>query len=176
MSDGIRHELAERTLAALQWNYAGALARAVCQITIMIVLARLLGPEPFGLVAIAWLLIGVGTLISDFGFGAALVQRAAISPDEVRYVFTVQMLLGVGYTVLVAGSADLLAYFFEQPELVPVVRALSFVFLVQAFGQTAVNLLRRDLDFKGLQLSQVLSYVLAFVLLGIPLAYLGLGV
>ncbi len=176
MSDTKPQGLAEATLAALQWNYAGALTRTVCQFAIVVVLARILGPEPFGLVAAAWLVIGLGNLVADFGLGAALVQRRSISEEEIRYVFTVQVLLGAVLTVLVASSAGLIARLFGQVGLVSVVQALSLIFTIQALGQTAFSLLKRRLAFKALQLAQVLSYILAFVLLGIPLALLGFGV
>lgn len=173
---GGRGGLAEETLAAFKWNYAGTLFRTVSQLAVGIVLARLLGPEPFGLVAVAWLVLGLGNLIADFGFGAALVQRREISESDIRFVFTVQLLIGLCLTVLVAGSAGLVARVFNEPDVVPVVRALSLVFALQACGQTAASLLRRGLDFRGLQIAQVTSYLLGFLALGIPLAYAGLGV
>lgn len=168
--------LAESTLAALQWNYAGALTRTVCQFAVVVVLARILGPEPFGVVAAALLVVSLGNLVADFGLGAALVQRKSISEEEIRYVFTVQVLIGIALTVVVASSSGLVARVFGQMDLVPVVRVLSLMFVTQALGQTAFSLLRRQLAFKGLQLAQVLSYILAFVLLGIPMALLGFGV
>lgn len=168
--------LAGQALAALKWNYGGALARVGTQILIGIVLARILGPTPFGLVAIAWLVISLCNLVADFGFGAALVQRQDISENEVRYVFTVQMLIGVGLTLLIASSADLIAQVFNYKELVPVLRVLSLVFVIQALGQTATNLLKRNLDFKSLQIAQVVSYLVSYILLGIPLAYMGFEV
>lgn len=176
MSDEKRKGLAETAFAALRWNYAGALTRTVCQLVIVTVLARILGPEPFGLVAAAWLVISLGNLVADFGFGAVLVQRRSISEEEIRYVFTVQVLIGVAMSVLVAGSAGLIARAFGQMDLVPVVRTLALFFVIQALGQTSFSLLRRNLDFKRLQFAHVTSYLLAFVLLGIPLALLDFGV
>ncbi len=168
--------LAEQAIAALKWNYVGALVRAGSQILIGIVLARILGPEPFGLVAIAWLVISFGNLVADFGFGAALVQRKELSDIEVRYTFTIQVLIGLGLTVFIASSAGLVAQVFQQQETVAVVEALSLVFVIQSFGQTATSLLKRNLDFKSLQFAQVLSYLVSYLLLGIPLAYRGFGV
>ncbi|MBA2441356.1 MAG: lipopolysaccharide biosynthesis protein, partial [Rubrobacter sp.] len=173
---GDRGGLAGATFTAFKWNYVGTLVRAFSQLAIGIVLARLLGPEPFGLVAVGWLVLGLGNLIADFGFGAALVQRREISDADIRFVFTVQVLLGLGLTVLVASSAGLIARVFNDPDVVPVMQALSLVFVLQAFGQTAASLLRRGLDFRGLQTSQVSSYLFGFLLLGIPLAYAGFGV
>lgn len=163
-------------LLALRWNYAGALTRMICQFVIIIVLARILGPEPFGLVAAAWVIIGLGNLVADFGFGAALVQQESVTEEAIRSVFTLQLIIGATMTALVAASAGLLADVFDQSALAPVIRVLSLVFVIQAFGQTSFSLLKRNLDFKKLQIAQVSSYLASFLLLGIPLALVGFGV
>jgi len=176
MDNPDRQKLAPATFSALKWSYVGTAVKVISQILIGVVLARLLGPEPFGLVAVSWIVISLGNLVADFGFGAALVQRKTISDEEVRYAFTIQVLIGVGLALIIVGSAGLIAQLFKQQQVIPVMRALSPIFIMQAFGQTAISLLRRNLDFKWLQLAQVLSYVLSFIALGIPLAYLGFGV
>ena len=176
MSCKDRKDLAEQAFSALKWNYGGTLVRSGAQILIGIVLARILGPEPFGLVAIAWIVISLGYLVADFGFEAALVQRQILSNDEVRYTFTLQVLIGLGLTALVYGSASLIAQVFKQPEIVPVLQVLSLIFVFQSLGQTATSLLKRNLDFRSVQMGQVLSNVVSYVLLGIPLAYMGFEV
>ena len=176
MNNSSRQELTQATFTALKWSYGSTVIKVISQMLIGVVLARLLGPKPFGLVAVAWIVIGFGNLIADFGFGAALVQRKEVSEREVRYAFTIQVLIGVALTLVIASSAGLIAQLFRQPPLVPVIQVLSLIFAIQAFSQTAVSLLKRDLNFKYLRLAELLSYVLAFILLGIPLAYLGYGV
>ncbi len=163
-------------VTALKWNYAGFLARTVCSLVIGIVLARLLGPKPFGEVAIAGLVIGLGTLMSDFGFGAALVQPKEISEHEIRFAFSVQVVLGAVVSAIGFGLAGAIAGAFHQPGVTPVIRVLMLTFVLQSFGLTAASLLRRQLAFKQLQTAQVVSYVASYLLLGIPLAFLGFGV
>jgi len=171
-----RRDLAAQALSALKWNYGGTLVRSGAQILIGIVLARILGPEPFGLVAIAWIVISLGNLVADFGFGAAIVQRSELSHNEVRYAFTYQVLIGFSLTLLVALAANLIAQIFKQQSIVPIVQVLSLIFLFQALGQTATSLLKRNLNFKSLQFVQVASYLVSYLLLGIPLAFTGFGV
>ena len=81
------------SITALIWSYAGVVTRMISQFIIGIVLARLLGPEPFGLVAVAWLIIGICNLFADFGFGSALIQRKEIDARDIRYAFSIQMLI-----------------------------------------------------------------------------------
>jgi len=168
--------LAQRSLGALKWNYLGTLAKVGSQFIIGILLARLLGPEPFGVVAIAWLLLGLGNLVADFGLAAALIQKPQVSSRDIRHVFTLQMLAGIALTLVTLVAAPSIATFFGHAEVTPVLRWMSLVFVIQSFGQTATALLRRNLDHKRVQVLQVASYLAAYLLLGVPLAFSGAGV
>jgi O-antigen/teichoic acid export membrane protein len=171
-----QERLADTTLTALKWGYLGTVARAVSSLAVGIVLARLLGPEPFGLLAGAMLIIGLGNLVADLGMGPALVQSEVISDCHIRSAFTIQICMGIGLMVALNLFAPLIAAAFKQPQLSLVVRTLSVVFLFQAFGVVAISLLRRQMDFKRIQIVQVCSYMLGFFILGVPLAILGLGI
>jgi PST family polysaccharide transporter len=168
--------LAGRSLGALKWNYLGTGIKVLSQLVIGIVLARLLGPEPFGLIALAWLMLGLGNLIADSGLGVALIQKQQISSRDIRYVFTLQMLAGTALALLGFALSPMIAGFFSRPDATDILRWMSALFLLQAFGQTATALLRRDLNHKKVQLIQVTSYLVAYLMLGVPLAYAGLGV
>jgi PST family polysaccharide transporter len=167
--------LNQRAGSALKWSYLGVAVRSLSSLFVGVVLARLLGPKPFGLVAVASLVIGFGNLLSDFGFSAAIVQRDALSEEDIRFVFTVQMMSGVAFALACFFGAGVAANLFHSQEVIPVIRALSLTFPLQAFGQTASNLLRRKLAFRTLQIAQMASY-LTFVVIGISLAAMGFGV
>lgn len=168
--------LARRSLGALKWNYLGTGVKVLSQLVIGIVLARLLGPEPFGLIAIAWLMLGLGNLIADSGLGVALIQKPQISARDIRYVFTLQLLAGTALALMGIALAPVIATFFARPDATVILRWMSGLFLLQAFGQTATALLRRGLDHRKVQLIQVISYLIAYLLLGLPLAYADFGV
>ena len=160
---------------ALKWNYVGVAVKSFSSLAVGIVLARLLGPKPFGLVAVAALIIGFGNLLADFGFGAAIVQREDVTEEDLRFVFLFQMLSGVALGGACFLGAGLIARLFRNSEVAPVIRALSLVFPLQAFGQTAINLLRRKLAFRALQAAQVSGH-LTYLVAGVALALLGYGV
>jgi O-antigen/teichoic acid export membrane protein len=160
---------------ALKWNYIGNLVRSLCQFGIGILLARLLGPEPLGIVAVAWLLLGVGNLFADLGFGAALVQRQHLAPADLRFIFTCQMAFATLLTSAGVLGADAIAAWFHKPGAATVIQAMCFLFVFQALGQTAAAMLRRALDFKALQQIAIASYLAGYVLVGIPAALLGTG-
>jgi lipopolysaccharide exporter len=165
----------QSTIAAFGWSYGGRIVQLLCQMGIGIVLARVLGPAPFGIVAAAWLIIGLANQCADFGLSAALVQRPSIGESDIRYVFTVQLLVGAGLMSFLNILADTISIIIGRPELAGVLRALSFVFLIQVFASVSTSLLKREMNFRAIQFAQVLSYAFAFLCIGIPLALSGFG-
>lgn len=168
--------IVQRSYNALIWNYIGSAVRMSSQFLIGIVLARLLGPEAFGIVAVGWLMVGIGNLVADFGLSAALIQCKTIVERDIQFAFTAQVLLGATLTLIGFFSADAIAVFFHHADAGPVIQAMAFLFLLQSFGQTAGALLRRSLNFKAYQGINIASYLIGYLLVGIPCAYYGLGV
>jgi lipopolysaccharide exporter len=168
--------LATASLSALKWDYAGSAIRAVSSIAITVVLARILGPEPFGLVTAAWLVIGLANLVADLGLGSALLQRSTVSESDVRYAFTMQVCVGLGLMILVVLAGPLIAQIFNEAKVVPVVQAMSLIFVLQTFGAVALALLKRNMDFRSIQVARISSYLVGFIGLGIPLALFGFEV
>lgn len=171
-----QQSLTNKSIAALKWNYLGRVVSMSLQLGIGIVLARLLGPEPFGLVAIALFIQSLGNLFAEGGLGAALIQSQDISEHDIRSVFSIQMLIGIGITSIVAGLAPLLAGFFKEPNAAPVIMIMASSFTVQALGQTANALIRRNLEFKKVQIISLISYCIGYMGFGLPMAYLDYGV
>jgi len=168
--------LAAKAASGVGWNLAGFAVRAGAGFGINVVLARLLGPAPFGLVAIAMVMIALGNLLVDSGLSVQLIRSATISAREIRGVFTLQLLLGL---VLAAGtvlSTPLIAALLKQDGVRPVMRALAFMLVIVSAGQASTALLRRDLRFKAIQKVQITSYLIGYGALGVPLAYAGAGV
>lgn len=168
--------ITKAALAGLRWNYVGFVARSGSNFVIGIFLARLLGPKPFGQIAAASLVIGIANIIADAGFSSALIQSPSITPLQIRFVFTMQLLVAVAMSACCAASGPWVALAFHDPAVRSVVAWISLIFILQAFGQTASALLRRELAFQFLQMTQLASYLVGFLLVGIPLALHGAGV
>ena len=168
--------LTDRSLAALRWNYLGLFVRVGAQLVAQIALARLLGPEAFGLFAAAILLVGVGSILVEMGLGAALVQRAQITESDVRMVFTWTLVSGVVITAIAYALAGSIASAFDDARIADIIRGLTPVFLFQALTVVPLALLKRDLNFRVIQYAYVVSYIGGFMLVGIGLAYFGAGI
>lgn len=168
--------LATRSRAGFGWNIAGGTVRAVAGFAVNSVLARLLGPEPFGQVALVLAVVGLGHLLVEAGLGVALVQKPVIGDLDIRYAFTMQLAAGVGLGLLIALFAPAIAVAFSQPEVGPLLGVMACILPIQAYGQTGSALLRRGLEFQRLQTLQVGSYLAGYLTVGIPLAISGYGV
>ncbi|MEX2527842.1 MAG: lipopolysaccharide biosynthesis protein [Gemmatimonadota bacterium] len=171
-----RQGLRERTISGLGWSFGSTVVTTVIQLGHMVVMARLLTPADFGLVALATAFLRFGTYFAQMGVGPALVQRPTLSDREVRTAFTSSLLLGgllSGVFVAAAPFANVVA---RDPDVVPVIQWLAFSMLINGMGTTASSLLRRDLHFRGLAGLEVGSYVVGYVGVGITLALLGHGV
>jgi O-antigen/teichoic acid export membrane protein len=175
-SPQVQPTLAHTAFSALKWNYAGTVGRMGANFAVGMILARLLGPRPYGQVAVAALVIGLGNLVADVGLGSAIVQKEEVSSEDIRFAFTVQMLFAVIVVCTIWPLTPWIAAFFHQPETALVVRALIPMFILQALGQTATSLLKRNLQQKRIQTAQLISYLVGYVGLGIPFAVAGGGV
>jgi len=168
--------LTQTTSRALGWNYAGSFTRLAIAFGVNILLTRLLGPRPFGEIAVALLLFGIGNLISGIGITSALIQKENLDNRDIRFCFTAQMLVGMSMSVVLFLSAPLWASFFRVSELTHMLRILSPLFVLQSSGTTAIALLNRDQNTRAIQLASVSSYLLAFLGCAVPMALLGYGV
>lgn len=164
-----------RSLHALKWGYLGVAARIVLQLAAQIALARFLGPAAYGVVAAAVLVVLVTGIVVELGVGAALVQAPKLDSTDVRAAFTRVLLAALGASAIVIAGADLVAALFGDPRVAPVLRWMTLALVFQALGAVALGLLKRKLDFKTVQVAQVLSYFLGFVLVGVTCAWLGAG-
>ncbi|MBF9236260.1 lipopolysaccharide biosynthesis protein [Hymenobacter sp. BT683] len=170
------NNLTASTLHSISWTTAATVVTAVLQIGYTAVMARLLTPAAFGLVALAGVVLRFGTYFSQIGLEQALVQKAEISEEDVRAAFTSAALLGGLCAAVLALSAPLATLVFQEPAVVPLVRVMSLGLLVNGLSATALAILRRQMAFRTLAVLETISYVLAYAGLGIVLAWRGFGV
>lgn len=168
--------LARRSVAAAKWNYVGVTARVVLQFVVQIGFARLLGADTLGLFAIAYVGLGIGGLLVERGYGAALVQRKDLMAEDIRFVFTRVVSTGILLSIVTYAVAPVVSSAMGDPRLVAIVRGLAFVPFLQALAVTPTALLRRDMAFKTIQFVHIGSYVVGFFGVGLGMAIAGFGV
>lgn len=168
--------LTERTLSGFVWMFSGSMAGAVLQLIVTMILARLLSPADFGLLSAALIIIYFSEIFSSLGIGSALVQRKELEARHIDTGFTVNLALTAFLTILVFCVAPTISALYRIPELTNVLRLLALVFPIRGLGALSEALLKRTGRFRPLATIDFLSYIVGYVVVGIPLAWIGYGV
>ncbi|RZK62313.1 MAG: hypothetical protein EOO59_02880, partial [Hymenobacter sp.] len=168
--------LGAAALRGIKWTTAAAVLTAVMQVGYTAIMARLLDPAAFGLVALAGVVLRFGGYFAEMGLGHAIVQRPQLSNNDLRASFTASLLLGLGVAGIFWALAPLSVLVLKNPAVVPLVRALALGFIIASVGLTATSVLRRDMRFDVLAKLEVVAYVLAYGGVGLGSAWAGAGV
>lgn len=164
-----------KVLSALRWSAATRLLGQVVSWMMTIVVIRLLSPADYGVLAMAVILPSVLYLLNDLGLDVVLVQKLA--PDERfrRQVFGVVIGVNLLCALVLVSGAPLVAAFFSEPILVPILRVLSLQFLLLVFETLPRARLEQSLDFRSQSLISLGASWLGG-LTTLVLAWIGLGV
>ena len=173
---GATGSLSQPGVSAVRWSLLSSGARFGLQLVAQVLLARLLGPEVFGVFAIGLVLLTFANFISGFGFSWSLLQRQQLREEDIRFAWTWQMLAGLAAGALLLGLAPWLAQVFRSPQAEDVIRWLSLACVLQAAAAPSTYLLQRALDFRAVGLVQLGSYTVGYIGVGLPMAWQGAGV
>src|SRR5215470_18614505 len=146
----------------------------VLQIVAAVVLARLLAPEDFGLVAIITVLTSFAPLLIDFGLGDATAQRRQINPSQVSSLFWLSSGIGLAIAVVVAACSPLIAWIYRDPRLEMIALCSALTFVLWGVSNQHLALLRRTMQFGTIAKIQ-LSSGLAGTVIAIFMAARGYG-
>ena len=166
--------LKTRAAKATWWSGLEISVRYGAQFVLMIVLARLLPAETFGLIAMLLVFTSIASLLVDAGFGVALVQRAGVTDDDETTVFLFSILTGVLVALLLWVCAPAIARFYDEPRLAPMLGVLSLVLPLNALATVPDALLTKRLDFRARTSAEVAGSLVSGVL-AIVLAFRGFG-
>lgn len=135
--------------------------RLLLQTVSVVVLARLLDPTDYGLVAMGLVVVGVGEIFRDFGLSSAAVQTPKLTKVQRDNLFWLNSAIGVLLGVIVFAIAPLVAGFFGRQEVTQIVRAVSGVFLLNGFAAQYRASLMRSLRFGLLAVADTVSVLVA---------------
>jgi O-antigen/teichoic acid export membrane protein len=170
----MKERLAEQAGTALFWKTVQQAGVKSVFLIRLIVLARLLAPEDFGLLAIAMTAVGFLLKITDVGMIPALVQR----PDVTNYHYDTAWTIGILRALIITGivflSAPIIAAIFAEPRAVNIIRVLSILPLIEAAASIKIAELTRYLRFRPLAIAKMMD-ALTNMIVSISLS-LSLGV
>jgi O-antigen/teichoic acid export membrane protein len=140
--------LHQKTTSAVLWSMLDVFVRQGLQVIVVMVLARILTPETFGLFAMLALFIGVADAFIDSGFSSALIQRQNTTHTDESTVFFFNVGMGTAAALLLCAAAPSIAAFFKQPVLQYVTYVVALDLSVGGLGAVHKTLLAKELDFK----------------------------
>jgi PST family polysaccharide transporter len=167
-------DLRARTLRGGFAKICSQVANLSLRLGSLMVLARLLDPKDFGLVAMVTVVTGALNLFRDFGLSTVTVQRTSVTKQELSTLFWLNVLVGSVLSCIALAGAGPIAAFYHEPRLRAITLALAGVFLFNALGVQHSALLQRQMRFPTLAGIDTLS-VTAGVAVGIVSALYGFG-
>jgi lipopolysaccharide exporter len=158
------------------WGLASLVINVVAQLGFTAVMARLLDPAAFGLMAMAIIVMRLFAYASQAGLAAALVQRQDLRREHVEAALGLTLAFGLLTSATMLLAAPLLSTFFADPALTDVMRGLAPNLLLAALGALPLALLRRRLRFKAIAMIETAAYIVGYGAVGVLLARAGAGV
>lgn len=167
--------LRQKAVKGVIWSAIQSWGGQMISLVVFSLLARLLEPKTFGLVALASVFIAFMQVFLDQGFGEAIVQRQEIDPEHLDTAFWTSLGISLLLTVCVIAGAGPVAALFNQPSLIPIIRWLSLSFLFSAFSSVQTAILSRRFAFKALSTRSLIATCIGG-LVGVIMAFQGFGV
>ena len=167
--------LKTRTVRSIGWSASAQIAQLLMQVLITAILARLLTPSDFGLIAMVAVFSAFVAVFSNFGLTSAIIQKKEVSDETLSSTFWVNVGLGALLTIALAASAPLVAAFYSEPRLTPLVVFISTTFFIASFGNVQNGLLTRRMNFKALAVINICALGISGAI-SVFLAFSGYGV
>jgi PST family polysaccharide transporter len=151
--------LGDRAARGTGITLATQLLRALLQFGSVVVLARLLTPEDFGLVAMVTAVIGIADLVRDFGLSSAAIQTTHLSAAEKTNLFWANLGMGTACALVIAAVQPLIVHAYGEPRIAPVIYALAGVFVLSGACTQFRADLARSMRFGRISAADVVSQV-----------------
>jgi len=156
--------LKKLTIDAMLWNTIQRFSVLVIQFVSTIVLARLLMPADFGVIAMLNIFIVVSNVFIDGGLGAALIQKKNITDIDYSTAFCWNLVLSILLSVILFITAPKIAEFYKMPILVNVLRVQSSLLIINSFSVIPTSFLMKAMRFKTLAIRYIIAALIGTVI------------
>jgi len=148
----------------LNWSFLNQGYHLLAQFTLGVWLARILGPEVYGTVAMITVFSAFAQMFVDFGFSAALVQKENVTDKDYSTIFWFNLFVGIILCTVFYLSSELIADFYKKQELVLYAKVVSLQFVLSALALTQSVQLTKKVDFKTKSAISIFSSLFSFVI------------
>jgi len=164
-----------KIISSVLWKALERVGTQGIQFIVQILLARLLLPEDYGLIALITIFITFANVFVQRGFNNALIQKKKADDLDFSSVFYVSLIVAVIIYLILFLAAPLLAVFYDENLITPIIRVLALSLFIGAFNSIQYAYVARNMMFKKLFLSSLIAVILSGIV-SIILAYVGFGV
>lgn len=168
-------DISNKKKDSMKWSAIGGMLSQFLQFIFIIVLARLLSPEDFGLVGIISIIPLISNALIDGGMSSALIRKGCFDNKSASTVFYYNIIISLIIFIIIFVSAGELSKYMNSPAIKSMLEISSFVIILSALEMMQQVKLTLELNFKK-QALITLSSILLSGLIGIVLAVLGFGV
>ncbi|PID42436.1 MAG: hypothetical protein CSB48_10230 [Proteobacteria bacterium] len=148
---------------AILWSFATRMSLKLLGLASTIILARLLEPGDFGLMALAMSFYAIVDLLGAFGLDIALIQKRGMKDSHLNTAWTVKFLVGLISSCVLALSAHQVAAFYNEPGLVELLHCIAVVFFLNGLTNIGIVVFQKELDFKKEYIFQMSSKIISFI-------------
>ena len=165
----------KKIVSGMVWRFGEKITAQLVSFVVSIVLARLLMPEDYGVVAIVNVFIAIAEIFVTSGLGTSLIQKKDADEIDFSTVFWCNVILSVLLYAVVFAISPIVANFYNMPLLTPVLRVFGLRLPVSAINSIQNAFVSRNMDFKKFFFATLIGTVISAVV-GIAMAYMGFGV
>ncbi|AMC10866.1 capsule biosynthesis protein CapK [Lutibacter profundi] len=167
--------LKKKALSGVFWTFLQQFSTQGIAFVVSVILARLLLPEEFGLIAMISVFMGIGTILMNAGLGSSLIRSKNPNQEDYSTVFFFNLGGSVVIYAIIFAIAPYIANFYNQDILTNIVRWYAITFIINAFSMIQLTRLTKLMDFKTQMIVAVPSLIVSGGV-GIYMAYSGYGV
>lgn len=155
--------LKNKTLNGAKWSAIATLSSISISFIQIILLSHILPPHEFGLLSLALLVTMIADTISDFGITNSIIQKQNLTNEALSSLYWFNVLLGFVVFITVFSLSDVISSWFHQADLSPLIKTLSFAFLIIPHGQQYRAIFQKELEFNKVGIVETSSLFVGFI-------------
>jgi teichuronic acid exporter len=153
-----------KAVSGMLWSSGGSFAFQIIRILTQIVLARLLWPEAFGLVALVMAFVSVANYLIENGLTLFIIRKQELNENDAYSLFVANVFFAIIIVITFVLGSGLIAQYLNEPSTQVLLIVSSSAILFNAFGSVHKALLTRDLQFKGQTLIMLISAIVSGII------------
>jgi PST family polysaccharide transporter len=168
----LRSDLKKRSLRSGAISITSQIVLFGLQLLSTMVLARLLNPDDFGLIAMVVAITGFVEMFKDLGLSMATIQKAEIKHSQVSNLFWINVIVSSAFALILAMSAPIISWFYSEPRLIWITIALAATFILSGLTVQHMAILHRQMRFMAVAIIRIAAMGFS-ILVGIIMAWYG---